>query len=126
MTKPRLGEWYEWMIKRINESGRTLEDKLDVTETLNFVYAYLSNNPGDFLNLEASDNLESASTPRTWSRFVFTYPMSTLRAIAAKRSGEEHLVDEISSTLGPAVAHMVWQLFLCAGLLWVSHGCLWF
>ncbi|MEM1673064.1 MAG: hypothetical protein QXT86_13525 [Archaeoglobaceae archaeon] len=33
------------MIKRINESGRTLEDKLDVTETLNFVYAYLSNNP---------------------------------------------------------------------------------
>ncbi|MEM4430416.1 MAG: hypothetical protein QXM08_04570 [Thermofilaceae archaeon] len=115
VTKPKLEEWYEWMIEKINASKAPPEDKLDVTETLNFVYAYLSNNPGDFLNLEASDNLESAPTPRTWSKFVFSYPMSALRDVAAKMDGGKRLVDEISSMLGPAVAHRVATEFLMYG-----------
>ncbi|MEM4926446.1 MAG: AAA family ATPase [Thermofilaceae archaeon] len=114
VTKPKLEDWYEWMIKRINESKVT-EDKLDVTETLDFVYEYLRKNPDDFLNLEATDNLESAPTPSTWSRFVFAYPMSTLRDIAAKKDGEKHLVSVLSSMLGSAVAHRVATEFLMYG-----------
>ncbi|MEM4593356.1 MAG: AAA family ATPase [Sulfolobales archaeon] len=102
VTKPKLEDWYEWMISKISRFSDDLRSEL--LETLNFIYLHLVNNRGDFLNLEeAKRSAKSVNfpTPRSWSNLVFSYPMRVLRSLVSQ---PEALIGALSSFVGPTVA----------------------
>ncbi|MEM1696095.1 MAG: ATP-binding protein [Thermofilaceae archaeon] len=107
VSAPTIDEWYKWMNSQINElvriGGLDAETGAQIRETLDLVTMFLINNPEDFINTKQAGGMRSDNfpTPRSWSHFVFSYPMSTLRRIAENK---ESLVAVISAFVGPVVA----------------------
>ncbi|MEM1696018.1 MAG: AAA family ATPase [Desulfurococcaceae archaeon] len=102
VSAPSVEDWYEWMISKISRFSDDLRSEL--LETLNFIYLYLVNNRGDFLNLEEAKRSakgENFPTPRSWSNLVFSYPMRVLRSLVNQ---PEALIGALTSFVGPTVA----------------------
>ncbi|MEM4761431.1 MAG: AAA family ATPase [Thermofilum sp.] len=107
VSAPTIDEWYRWMNSKINELVRVgnldAETGAQMRETLDLVTSFLINNPEDFINTKQAEGMRSDNfpTPRSWSHFVFSYPMSALKRIAENK---ESLVAVISAFVGPVVA----------------------
>jgi len=111
---PSVDEWYKWMVENLRkaftqagEDGAAVVNEQALSEhmdTLNVVYAFLSNFPEHFLSLKYDPKTnENFPTPRSWSHFVFTTPTGLIRSLVA--SGKYNaLLALISSYVGSETA----------------------
>lgn len=111
---PSVDEWYKWMVESLKkaftlarEDGTVVANEQALNEhldTLNIVYAFLSNFPEHFLSIKYDPHAnENFPTPRSWSHFVFTTPSSLIKYLVS-RGKYNALLAIVSSYVGNETA----------------------